>query len=223
MSSKRKPSDKIGECGTTKCLKLSAQKNDFKNTLQNSVTKDNIESNVSISPCNTRLSTPFFEVPCIDLARALLGQYLVRMVGTQRVSGRIVETEAYLGDGCAVLVRALEPIENIEVMKAERGNRSTKKLKNKDMTNGPSKLCQALQISKQTFNQTDLCVSDLLWLEKGDNIHIHEMICCPRINIGYSEEWKHKPLRFYISGNECVSVKDKTAEVEKAKSTFKVQ
>lgn len=179
------------------------------------------------------------------------------MIGSERVSGIIVETEAYLGledkaahsykgkrterneamfmqpgtayvyniygmycclnissrgEGCAVLLRALEPVENIEIMRTTRGSKSTKKQKDKEMTNGPSKLCQALQISKLAFNQIDLTSSDVLWLERGSDVDSGSVISCPRINIGYAEEWKEKPLRFYVKGNDCVSVKDKAAE-----------
>lgn len=97
-------------------------------------------------------------------------------------------------------------------MRTTRGSKSAKKQKDKEMTNGPSKLCQALQISKQVFNQIDLTSSDLMWLEKGDDVDSDEIICCPRINIGYADDWKEKPLRFYLFGNYCVSVKDKIAE-----------
>lgn len=46
---------------------------------------------------NTRLDRIFFNVPCEELARALLGQKIVRMVENVRISAFIVETEAYLG------------------------------------------------------------------------------------------------------------------------------
>lgn len=44
-----------------------------------------------------RLDSAFFRRPATDLARSLLGQRLVRVVGGRRIAGRIVETEAYLG------------------------------------------------------------------------------------------------------------------------------
>lgn len=46
---------------------------------------------------NNRLEFSFFDRPCKDLAAALLGQTVVAMVDGQRVAGKIVETEAYLG------------------------------------------------------------------------------------------------------------------------------
>ncbi|CAG5118854.1 unnamed protein product, partial [Candidula unifasciata] len=254
---KKPKSVKLSEenTGVSRPLEKSAEL--IENVETESQTLSSYSSKQLTSSSNKRLSREFFDVPCVDLARALLGQYLVRRLGTERVSGRIVETEAYLGledkaahsykgkrterneamfmqpgtayvyniygiycclnissqgEGCAVLLRALEPVQNIGIMRTTRSSNSTKKQKDKEMTNGPSKLCQALQISKSMFNQIDLSSSDLMWLEKGDDVDNDSIISCPRINIGYAEEWKEKPLRFYLIGNECVSVKDKAAE-----------
>ena len=84
----------------------------------------------------------------------------------------------------------------------------------KNLCNGPSKLCQALAITKNTVNKLDLCKSDMIWLEKGDAVKDKSMVKCKRINIGYADDWIEKPLRFYIQGNPFISVKDKAAEQE---------
>lgn len=44
-----------------------------------------------------RLGEKFFNVPCLELAKNLLGTVLVRKVGNSLLKGRIVETECYLG------------------------------------------------------------------------------------------------------------------------------
>ena len=85
------------------------------------------------------------------------------------------------------------------------------------LCNGPSKLCQALGINKERVNKVDMCTSDFIWLEKGETVNDNDIVKCKRININYAEEWKDKPLRFYIPGNAFNSVKDK--EAEKAMST----
>ncbi|RUS81070.1 hypothetical protein EGW08_011156 [Elysia chlorotica] len=113
------------------------------------------------------------------------------------------------GEGCAVLLRALEPLEGLEEMHEMRKKSPNKKLKDKDLTNGPAKLCQALKINKDKFNKIDLTSSDELWLENGEDIPQERIVQCPRIHIGYAEEWVEKPLRFYIKENPCVSVKYK--------------
>lgn len=117
-----------------------------------------------------------------------------------------------------MLIRALEPAENLEHMDMLRtkGKKGASFMKNRGrgLCNGPSKLCQALGIKKDTVNQKDLCKSDLIWLEEGDSVEETKIVKCSRINIGYAEDWIDKPLRYYQLGNTFVSVKDKKAESE---------
>lgn len=90
--------------------------------------------------------------------------------------------------------------------------RSQKTLKEKDLCNGPSKLRQALKISKDKFNKVDMTSSDEIWLEDGEDLPETKIVTGARINIDYAEEWAKKPLRFYILGNKSVSKRDKAAE-----------
>ena len=69
-----------------------------------------------------------------------------------------------------------------------------------------------LQINKAGFNQSNLTTSMDLWLEEDTLIDDNQIISSPRINISYGEEWVDKPLRFYILGNPCISVRDKKCE-----------
>lgn len=120
-----------------------------------------------------------------------------------------------IGPGKAVLIRAVDIIEGQDTMKKLRTKKQpNKELKEKELANGPSKLCQAFNISKEEFNKVDLTTCDHLWLEKGETVNASEIVSSARINIGYAEEWKDKPLRFYILGNKSVSVRDKQAEKE---------
>lgn len=118
------------------------------------------------------------------------------------------------GEGAAVLLRALEPIENTGSMEKLRQKRTPgKSIKHKDLCNGPSKLCLSLDITKDQINKEDMTKSPKIWLENGDEeIESDHIVHCKRINIGYAEEWIDKPLRFYILGNTCVSKVDKRAE-----------
>jgi len=101
----------------------------------------------------------------------------------------------------AVLIRALEPLVGLELMAQHRSiDLSLGKLKN--LTNGPSKLCQALDINT-SLNGIDLC-EDELFITKGDDLKT-QFMATPRININYAEEDKDKPWRFLIKGNEFVS------------------
>ncbi|XP_072107537.1 DNA-3-methyladenine glycosylase [Mobula birostris] len=119
------------------------------------------------------------------------------------------------GDGAAVLVRSLEPLQGLDAMRGLRGQRRRaggKPLKDHQLCNGPSKLCQALDITK-SFNKEHLATGTGLWMERGPEAIVEtDIISTSRIGIGYAGEWVSKPLRFYIKGNKCVSVIDRKAE-----------
>ncbi len=99
----------------------------------------------------------------------------------------------------AILVRAVEPLESIEIMRERRG----KKMPDKNLTSGPGKLCIALDIDKR-FNNADL-TGDKIWLEEGKEISTEEIACGKRIGIDYAEEFAEKPWRFWIKENPFVS------------------
>jgi DNA-3-methyladenine glycosylase len=187
-----------------------------------------------------KLDRKFYDRPTIRVAKELLGKYLVIQKDDNLLSGKIVETEAYIGfkdpashayrgmtprnkvmfgdpgyayvyltygmhhclnlvtekDGypAAVLIRALEPTEGIELMKKRRRCQNIK-----DLTSGPAKLCQALGIDR-SLNGADLC-SDMIYVEdRGENIR--EIVSSSRIGIN---EGKQKNWRFLIENNEFVS------------------
>ena len=96
----------------------------------------------------------------------------------------------------AVLIRALEPLRGLEIMKKNR----PAELKN--LTNGPAKLTRALAITTQE-NRLDLTRKESkLYLTAGKSAHNHDIVSCPRIGISSGKE---SPLRFYIKGNKFVS------------------
>lgn len=208
-----------------------------------------------------RLGSDFFDQPAVVLARAFLGQVLVRRLdGGAELRGRIVETEAYLGpedeaahsrggrqtprnrgmfmkpgtlyvyliygmyfcmnvssqgDGACVLLRALEPLGDMDTMRQLRSAHrkgSTRALKDRELCNGPSKLCQALAIDK-SFDQRDLAKDEAVWLEQGPpEPREPAVVAAARVGIGHAGEWVQKPLRFYIRGSPWVSVVDRVAE-----------
>ena len=106
-----------------------------------------------------------------------------------------------------VLIRAVEPLDDdsFHIIKENRPIRS-KKLA--DLTNGPGKLCSALNIDK-SFNQYNIVTGEDLFLE--DNEMPDDIVRAPRINIPYAEEYIHVPWRFYIQGNPYVSIIDSNA------------
>ncbi|XP_038619306.1 DNA-3-methyladenine glycosylase [Tachyglossus aculeatus] len=207
-----------------------------------------------------RLGMDFFNQPAIALARALLGQVLVRRLPDgQELRGRVVETEAYLGPedraahsrggkqtprnkgmfmspgtlyvyliygmhfcfnissqgaGACVLLRALEPLEGLAAMRDHRRlrRRGGKALRDRDLCNGPAKLCQALAIDR-TFDRRQLADDAALWMEPGaEPPGPGAVVAAARIGVEAAGDWALKPLRFYVRGHACVSVLDKEAE-----------
>ncbi|CAL1270060.1 unnamed protein product [Larinioides sclopetarius] len=119
-----------------------------------------------------------------------------------------------LEEGSAVLIRALEPLENTSIMQTLRSikRKNSSILKDKELCNGPSKLCMAFQIDK-SLNKIDLCTSEALWVEDGLNISDCNIIACKRIGIeSAGEEWANKPFRFYMRDCIYVSVRNKAEE-----------
>ncbi|XP_059572330.1 DNA-3-methyladenine glycosylase [Alligator mississippiensis] len=121
------------------------------------------------------------------------------------------------GEGAAVLLRSLEPLDGLDVMQQLRSSQKKgqpKPLKDWQLCNGPSKLCQAFDINKD-FDQRDLAQNPAIWLEPGPEVPGEQaVVTTARIGIGCSGEWAQKPLRFYIRGNRCVSIVDKRVERE---------
>jgi DNA-3-methyladenine glycosylase len=101
----------------------------------------------------------------------------------------------------AVLIRALEPIVGKEIMLKRRGQQA----KVTNLTNGPSKLCMAMDISKAQ-NKIDLTAPPF-YIEVASLFPKDDIVETTRIGVDYSGEWKNKPWRFYIKDNRFVSVK----------------
>jgi DNA-3-methyladenine glycosylase len=192
-----------------------------------------------------RLLRAFYARDTLTVARELLGQRLVRLLDGQRVAGRIVEVEAYMGEKdqashaapgrternavmygppghayvyfiygmhhcfnvvteregfpAAVLVRAIEPVEGIEVMRRNRPGRS-----GVELTNGPAKLCYALGIDR-ALNAMDLVTSDELWLEQDEFVVDERVKTGPRVGVRGDERAVEVEWRFWIESNPWVS------------------
>ena len=112
------------------------------------------------------------------------------------------------GSGC--LVRAVEPLEGVEIMrelreagrvgKAQAGRVRKHPLKLRDLTNGPGKVCAALGIDKTLYGHdltAEPLVLDFAPLLPGETIGRS-----PRVGISKNAD---APKRFFIEGNEFVS------------------
>jgi DNA-3-methyladenine glycosylase len=111
--------------------------------------------------------------------------YVYLIYGMHHCMNIVTEPE---GHGAAVLLRALEPIANVE------GN-----------TKGPGLLCRAMGIDKR-LNGHDL-LSDDFYIAEPPRAESFSIAQRPRIGVAYAAHWAHKELRFYINGNPFVSKK----------------
>lgn len=190
-----------------------------------------------------KLPRSFYEQKTVDVAKQLLGKYLVRKHPEGNTVGRIVETEAYIGPqdlAChaskgrtartevmfghaghayvyfiygfynmlnlvteqkdypaAVLIRAVEPVSGIDLMKRRR---EMDKLR--DLASGPGKLCLAFAVDR-SLNGADLC-NGVLYVEDRDE-PAPKFNATPRVGVDYAGKWKDKRYRFLVRGSEFVS------------------
>ena len=105
------------------------------------------------------------------------------------------------GEGNAVLVRALEPIIGLGLM---RKRRQTNQLRS--LCSGPGRLCQALAITKNEYGM-DICAANSpLQLIQYRHIPNADIIATPRINVAYAEEAAVWPWRFSVKESPYVSI-----------------
>lgn len=190
------------------------------------------------------LPKSFLNKSTIEVAKALLGKKIIHKNPSGLLSGKIVETEAYLekdpashsfngqtnrnsamfgnageayvyftygmhhcfnivtnkkGIGEAVLIRALEPIEGIELMKQFRKTDEIEAL-----CSGPARLVQAMQITKEYNGINLIDKNSPIILSDGNNINEDNIIKTKRIGISTGIDLPH---RFYIKDNPFISMK----------------
>ena len=100
----------------------------------------------------------------------------------------------------AVLIRAIEPIEGLTLMEKRRGVTLGK---TKNLTNGPGRLCMAMGITKAQ-HKLEMTVPPF-YIKDAKPIHRDVIVETVRIGVDYAQDWKEKPWRFYIKGNNFVS------------------
>lgn len=107
---------------------------------------------------------------------------------------------------CAVLIRAVEPLDHLDIISQNRYNMNYEELnsyKRKNITNGPGKLTMALNIDRSL--DKEILVKEKIYIE-DDGFSDFKIVEAKRVGIDYAEEWKDKLLRFYIENNKYVSV-----------------
>jgi DNA-3-methyladenine glycosylase len=102
----------------------------------------------------------------------------------------------------AVLVRAIEPVENISVM-LERRNQGRIA---PPLTAGPGRLSQALGLEKSFTGRSLVDPDSLFWIEdRGGQVAEPDIIASPRVGIDYAEECALWDWRFRIRDNKWTS------------------
>jgi DNA-3-methyladenine glycosylase len=132
-----------------------------------------------------------------DRTRVIFGPpghaYVYLIYGVYQCLNLVAEPEGK--PGC-VLLRALEPIEGIELMQ----DRRPKARRIEDLASGPGKLTLALGIDRG-HNGSDVTRGPITVHER-ENAPSVEIVTTPRIGITHCADW---PLRFHIAGNRFVS------------------
>lgn len=197
---------------------------------------------------NLLFPAAFYDRPTLQVARDLLGHTLVRVLpdGT-RLSGRILETEAYtpddpachahrgpserarsmfgppghtyvyliygiyhclnvvtqpVGEGAAVLIRAVEPLEGLAAMAEGRNIAPTAV---RDLARGPGRLCQAFQLDRRFDGLPVTTTRSPIWIEHGTPVADAEVLTTPRIGITVTPEAIAAPWRLIVRDHPLVS------------------
>jgi DNA-3-methyladenine glycosylase len=108
------------------------------------------------------------------------------------------------GLASAVLLRALEPLEGLDVMRERRGD-----LPDRQLCSGPGRLCQALGITRD-LDGAAMSEGPVVVL-RGDRLAEGAISATPRIGITKAADW---PLRFHLTGSPWTSRKEKSGGPE---------
>jgi DNA-3-methyladenine glycosylase len=184
----------------------------------------------------------------VRISKELLGKVLVTNWNNEYTSGRIVETEAYAGEGdrashaskgrtartevifntggtayvylCygihqmfnivtnkegiphAILIRAVEPIEGIDIMLARTG----KKKADESLARGPGNVGKAFGFHTSQCG-VSLTGNELFVADDGFKVTKSMIVASPRVGVDYAGEHAEWHYRFYLKGNKYVSGK----------------
>jgi DNA-3-methyladenine glycosylase len=189
----------------------------------------------------TPLPRSFYADKTVRVAKALLGQLLVRTHAGQVQIARIVETEAYVGEhdlashsrkgitprtkpmfgepghAYVYLIYGMYSCFNVVTEPVGKGAavliRGVEPVAHvHQRTDGPGRLTRALAIDR-TLSAIDLCERGPLFIAAGDS-NVGKILRGPRIGVDYAGSWAQKPLRFWAQNSAHVS-KDRQARASK--------
>ncbi|MDD8020659.1 MAG: DNA-3-methyladenine glycosylase [Acidobacteriota bacterium] len=163
-----------------------------------------------------RLGRSFYFQPTLKVARELLGKYIVRKVGSEKLSGKIIETEAYVGPqdkashayggkvtprnwveylagGRVYIYLVYGMYWQLNIITGQAGKPECVLIRalevpgeDKNIASGPGKLCRYLQLDKSFYGE-DLVRSKIMWVEdRGEQVKPGRVKRTPRIGIDYA-------------------------------------
>ncbi len=170
------------------------------------------------------LSRDYFCRPTVEVARSLIGKYLIRENGQGLVAGKIIEVEAYVGPedkachaskgrtartevlfgppGHAYVYLCYGMYDMLNVVTEAEGFPAAILLRAVEcdgtLIDGPGRLTRAFDIDRR-LNRLDLTAREALWFEdRGEAVLRGTVKTYPRIGVDYAGEWAKKPWRFRL-------------------------
>jgi DNA-3-methyladenine glycosylase len=176
------------------------------------------------------LQRQYFDRPTLEVAKSLLGKYVVREMKTSVQAGRIVEVEAYIGPHDLACHASKGRTKRTEVMFGNPGVayvymiygmyhcfnivteregfaaavlvRGVELQEPTRLISGPGRLCRLLEIDR-SLTGLDLTAGKILWLEdRGEGVAHRQILRSPRIGVDYAGAWAQKPWRFFLKSRD---------------------
>ena len=166
----------------------------------------------------------YFNRPTVQVARSLIGKYVVRVIDGRILAGKILEVEAYVGPQDKACHASKGRTQRTEVLFGPPGvayvyliygmyhclNVVTEREEfpsavliraieiDGELIDGPGRLCRELEIDRR-LNRLDLTTGESLWFEdRGVLMERGDVEAHPRIGVDYAGEWAKKPWRFRL-------------------------
>ncbi len=166
----------------------------------------------------------YFTRPTVQVARSLVGKYLIRCIHGREIAGKIIEVEAYVGAEDKACHASKGRTQRTEVLFGPPGiayvyliygmyhclNVVTEREEfpsailiraieiDGELVDGPGRICRALQIDRR-LNRVDLTTGESLWFEdRGVLVKKSDVRTHPRIGVDYAGTWAKKLWRFRL-------------------------